>query len=207
MTPVYFRNQPLGCTATIIYEMFTETGMDIPKDIAGLLCSAIISDTLMFRSPTCTDKDKDVCECLAQIAGIEINKYGVDMFNAGSKLKHKSVEEIFNQDYKIFSTDNLKFGMGQITSFNNDILNDLKPKLLAYMSEIIKSNNMDMLFFMLTNIFTEDTELLYVGNQADTLLAKAFGKDEVSGGSLILEDVVSRKKQVIPSIMNAFHQS
>ena len=207
MNPVYFRNQPLGCTATIIYEMFMETGIEIPKDIAGLLCSAIISDTLLFRSPTCTPKDKEVCEALARIADINIEKYGVAMFNAGSKLKHKSVDEIFHQDYKIFSNDNFKFGVGQINSFNSDILSGLKPKLLKHMEQEIKANGMDMLFFMLTNIYTEDTELLYVGNQAASLLAKAFNKDEVSGGSLILEDVVSRKKQFIPTIMNAFHQS
>ncbi len=207
MNPVYFRNQPLGCTATIIYEMFMETGIEIPKDIAGLLCSAIISDTLLFRSPTCTPKDKEVCFALAKIADINIEKYGVAMFNAGSKLKHKSVDEIFHQDYKIFSTDNFKFGVGQINSFNSDILSDLKPKLLKHMEQEIRANGMDMLFFMLTNIFTEDTELLYVGNQAASLLAKAFNKDEVKGGSLILEDVVSRKKQFIPTIMNAFHQS
>ncbi len=206
MNPVYFRNQPLGCTATIIYEMFVEANIDIPKDVAGLLCSAIISDTLMFRSPTCTPKDKEVCERLADLAKINIEKYGVDMLNAGSKLKHKTVEEIFHQDYKVFSTDNLKFGIGQITSFNSDILTGLKPKLLEHMNQEIKAKGVDMLFFMLTNIFTEDTELLYVGNQAESLLAKAFNKDEVSGGSVVLEDVVSRKKQVIPTIMNAFHQ-
>lgn len=206
MNPVYFRNQPLGCTATIIYEMFVEAGIDIPKDVAGLLCSAIISDTLMFRSPTCTPKDKKVCERLADVAKINIEKYGVDMLNAGSKLKHKTVEEIFHQDYKVFSTDNLKFGIGQITSFNSDILTGLKPKLLEHMNQEIKTKGVDMLFFMLTNIFTEDTELLYVGNQAESLLAKAFNKDEVSGGSVVLENVVSRKKQVIPTIMNAFHQ-
>lgn len=206
MNPVYFRNQPLGCTATIIYEMFTETGIDIPANIAGLLCSAIISDTLMFRSPTCTEKDKAVCECLAEIAGIQIEKFGVDMFNAGSMLKHKSVEEIFNQDYKVFSSDNLRFGVGQITSFNSNILSDLKPKLLAHMDTELKSKGVDMLFFMLTNIFTEDTELLYYGKDSDKILAKAFKLDEVKNGSILLEDVVSRKKQVIPSIMNAFYQ-
>lgn len=206
MNPVYFRNQPLGCTATIIYEMFTETGIDIPANIAGLLCSAIISDTLMFRSPTCTEKDKAVCECLAEIAGIQIEKFGVDMFNAGSMLKHKTVEEIFNQDYKVFSSDNLRFGVGQITSFNSNILSDLKPKLLAHMDAELKSKGVDMLFFMLTNIFTEDTELLYYGKDSDKILAKAFKLDEVKDGSILLKDVVSRKKQVIPSIMNAFYQ-
>ncbi|MBQ8167471.1 MAG: putative manganese-dependent inorganic diphosphatase [Lachnospiraceae bacterium] len=207
MNPVYFRNQPLGCTATIIYEMFMETGIEIPKNIAGLLCSAIISDTLMFRSPTCTPKDKEVCETLASLAGIKIDKYGVAMFNAGSKLKNKSVDEIFHQDYKVFSTDGLKFGIGQINSFNSDILQELKPKLLSHMEQEIKSKGVDMLFFMLTNIFTEDTELLYVGNQAASLLCKAFNLDEVTNGCVILEDVVSRKKQVIPSLMNAFHQA
>lgn len=203
MNPVYFRNQPLGCTSTIIYQMFVENNVTIPKDIAGLLCSAIISDTLMFRSPTCTSIDEQVCRTLAEIAGIDIEKYASSMFNAGSKLKDKSDEEIFHQDYKVFSTDDFTFGMGQITSFNGEILTHLKPRLLEYMRTIYKEKDVDMLFFMLTNIFTEDTELLYYGKDADLLLAKAFKQEKVTGGSITLVDVVSRKKQVIPTLMLA----
>ena len=206
MNPVYFRNQPLGCTATIIYQMFVENGVDIPKDIAGLLCSAIISDTLMFRSPTCTDIDEKVCRNLANIAGINIEEFASSMFDAGSKLKDKPDDEIFHQDYKIFSTDNFTFGIGQITSFNGDILNSLKPRLLSYMKHVYPEKNVDMLFFMLTNIFTEDTELLYYGKDAEQLLAKAFKMEQVTGGSITLVDVVSRKKQVIPTIMIAANE-
>jgi len=203
MNPVYFRNQPLGCTATIIYQMFLENNIDIPKNIAGLLCSAIISDTLMFRSPTCTSVDEDACRKLAAIADVDIESFAVEMFNAGSKLKDKPVEDIFNQDYKIFSNDNFTFGIGQITSFNNDILSSIKPKILSYMESVYEESEQDMLFFMLTNIFTENTELLYYGKDANDLLSRAFKLDDVSEGSILLENVVSRKKQVIPKLMSA----
>lgn len=206
MNPVYFRNQPLGCTATIIYQMFLENAIEIPKDIAGILCSAIISDTLMFRSPTCTVVDEAVCKTLAEIAGIDIDKFASSMFNAGSKLKDKSDDEIFHQDYKIFSSDKFTFGIGQITSFNEDILNNLKPRILSYMKHVYPEKDVDMLFFMLTNIFTENTELLYYGKDAEQLLAKAFKLDQVTGGSITLYNVVSRKKQVIPTIMIAANE-
>ncbi len=206
MNPVYFRNQPLGCTATIIYQMFLENGIEIPEDIAGLLCSAIISDTLMFRSPTCTDIDTSVCKKLAEIANINIEEFASAMFNAGSKLKDKADEEIFHQDYKIFTSDNFTFGIGQITSFNEEILESLKPRLLSYMKNVYPEKNVDMLFFMLTNIFTEDTELLYYGKDAEQLLTKAFKPDSIKDGSITLSGVVSRKKQVIPTIMIAANE-
>ena len=206
MHPVYFRNQPLGCTATIIYQMFMENVVEIPKHIAGLLCSAIISDTLMFRSPTCTEIDEKVCRKLAEIADIDIEKFASSMFNAGSKLKNKSDEEIFHQDYKIFTTDKFDFGVGQITSFNGEILDYLKPRLLEYMKKVYSEKNVDMLFFMLTNIFTENTELLYYGKDAELLLSKAFNLDKVVGGSITLENVVSRKKQLIPTLMSASNE-
>lgn len=205
MNPVYFRNQPLGCTATIIYQMFMENGIEIPKNIAGLLCSAIISDTLMFRSPTCTPVDEDACRNLARIANVDIETFAVAMFNAGSKLKDKTDEEIFHQDYKVFSTDNFTFGIGQITSFNSDILDNIRSRILKYMETIYSHEDVDMLFFMLTNIFTENTELLYYGKDAEQLLAKAFKLETVSDGCIRLNGVVSRKKQVIPTIMSATH--
>lgn len=203
MNPVYFRNQPLGCTATIIYQMFQETGTEIPKVIAGLLCSAIISDTLMFRSPTCTPEDESTCRRLAKLAGMDIETFAVSMFNAGSKLKDKTDEEIFHQDYKIFSNDRITFGIGQVTAFNGEILDTLKLRIGKYMEHVYNGKETDMLFFMLTNIFTEDTELMYYGKGAEQLLAKAFKREEVSGGSITLKHVVSRKKQVIPILMGA----
>lgn len=205
INPVFFRNQPLGCTATIIYQMFLENGVDIPKNIAGLLCSAILSDTLMFRSPTCTPVDEMTCRKLAEIADINIETYATFMFNAGSKLKNKSVEEIFHQDYKKFTTDNITIGIGQISSFNTEVLNSIKPKLLTYMEEIQKTDEVDVLFFMLTGIFTESTELLYAGKDAEELIKKAFNIDNASDRSVVLDGVVSRKKQVIPMLINASH--
>jgi manganese-dependent inorganic pyrophosphatase len=207
MNPVYFRNQPLGCTATIIYQMFNENGIDIPEDIAGLLCSAIISDTLMFRSPTCTDVDEDACRKLADIAGIEIDTYAVSMFTAGSKLGNKTTDEIFHQDYKVFSTEGKTFGIGQITSFSNALLSDIKPKILEYMKDNYEAKNVDVMLFMLTNIFSESTELLFYGNNASQLVSKAFKiEDENPTDCIILENVVSRKKQVIPKLMSALHE-
>lgn len=204
MNPVYFRNQPLGCTATIIYQMFLENNIDIPKNIAGLLASAILSDTLMFRSPTCTAVDEAACRSLAEIADIDVEAYAISMFNAGSKLENKSTEEIFNQDYKVFTSDEKTFGIGQITSFSNTLLNQIKPGLLEYMKNTYQEKGVDMLFFMLTNIFSENTELLFYGKDASTTVAAAF-KQELEPGSnaIILNNVVSRKKQVIPKLMNS----
>lgn len=205
MNPVYFRNQPLGCTATIIYQMFQEHGVSIPKQMAGLLCSAIISDTLMFRSPTCTAVDEQTCRTLAGLADIDIDSYAVSMFNAGSKLMDKTDEEIFHQDYKVFSSDDVKFGIGQISAFNSTILDQIRPRLLTYMESVFHTGEVDMLFFMLTNIWKEETELLYFGDASKELLEKAFKLENVSDGSIHLPGVVSRKKQVIPQLVSAFN--
>lgn len=207
MNPVYFRNQPLGCTATIIYQMFLENNIAIPKNIAGLLASAIISDTLMFRSPTCTPVDEAACRKLAEIADIDVETYAISMFNAGSKLGNKSTEDIFNQDYKVFTTDGKTFGIGQITSFSNTTLNQIEPDILEYMKDTYQEKGVDMLFFMLTNIFSENTQLLFYGKDAANTVAKAFKQElDLSTNVITLNNVVSRKKQVIPKLMNAMHE-
>ena len=187
MAPVFFRNQPLGCTATIIYQMYREAGVEIEQKIAGLLCSAIISDTLLFRSPTCTSVDERAARELAQIAGLDIEKYAVQMFSAGSNLKDKGDEEIFYQDFKRFTSGKVTFAVGQITSLDENELKALKPRMLAYMQRSHETDNLNMIFFMLTNILTESTELLCVGQGAVQLAAKAFHLDqdeetEKSGG-------------------------
>ena len=210
MSPVFFRNQPLGCTATIIYQMYQENHIEIDKTTAGLLCSAIISDTLLFRSPTCTPIDKAAGLALAQIAGLDIEKYAIDMFSAGSNLKGKSDGDIFYQDFKRFTVGNSVFGIGQITSLNAGELKDLRSRMSVYTEKEREQHEIDMMFFMLTNILTESTDLICTGQGAEQLIANAFHvKDEdmenVSGqtGIVKLPGVVSRKKQLAPQIMMA----
>lgn len=200
--PVFFRNQPLGCTATIIYQMYKENGVEIEKAMANLLCAAIISDTLMYRSPTCTPIDKEACEELAKIAGIDVVTFAEEMFEAGSNLKSKSPEEIFYQDFKKFSIDDVTFGVGQINSMNAIELADIKEKLMPYLEKAYIEHGVDMIFFMLTNIIRESTDLIYMGNNAKDLIERAFGVTS-KGDFYRLDGVVSRKKQLIPSLMIA----
>lgn len=216
MNPVFFRNMPLGCTATIVYSVFRENSIPVPKKIAGLLCSAIISDTLMFRSPTCTAYDKACCEELAQIAEIDIESFAAQMFKAGCQLASKTESEIFYQDYKIFTADDTKFAVGQVTAFAEDALLDIKPRMLDYMRTNHNELGAESLFLMLTNIFTESTILLYYSAlpDFDERIAKAFRIpveaicDRVgdNSGSILLSGVVSRKKQVVPEIMAALKE-
>lgn len=205
MSPVYFRNQPLGCTSTIVFQMFEENNIPIEKDIAGLLCSAILSDTLVFRSPTCTPVDEMAAKKLAQIAGIEIEPYAQEMFTAGSNLLSKSPEEIFYQDFKKFNASDLTFGVGQITAMNQDELEKIKDKLIPYIDKAFKDHGVDMIFFMLTNILQESTELIYQGDGAADVVKNAF-KVNNPEEKIILEGVVSRKKQLIPPIMMTLQQ-
>ena len=201
--PVYFRNQPLGCTATIIYQMYQEKKVKVTKNIAGLLCSAIISDTLLFRSPTCTEIDKETAQTLAKIAQIELEPYANKMFAAASNLKNKTDEQIFSQDYKQFKMGKLLVGIGQISSLNEDELTELSSKLLPYIKKIYDESSEDMMFFMLTNILEESTKLLCVGNKAAAMATGAFTADIASGESediVRLSGVVSRKKQLVPAL-------
>jgi len=166
MSPIFFRNQPLGCTATIVYQMYRENCVPIEPHIAGLLCSAIISDTLMYRSPTCTLADKEACEDLAKIAGICVEEYAKEMFAAGSNLINKTPEEIFFNDYKNFNAGDTMFGVGQINSMDEKELEGIKGKLISYIEQAYNSQGVSMLFFMLTNILEESTELLYYGSDS-----------------------------------------
>ena len=205
LSPVYFRNQPLGCTATIIYQMFMENGVEIPKHIAGVLCAAILSDTLMFRSPTCTIVDRNAAENLAGIAEIEVEQFATEMFRAGSNLKSKSAEEIFYQDFKKFVIGDTDIGVGQINSLDGNELSIIKDKLVTYLDKAYSEHGLSMIFFMLTNIISESTEVLFVGNNADTLLEEAFGM-KIENSSLILNGVVSRKKQFIPPLIESINE-
>ena len=212
MTPVYFRNQPLGCCSTIITQMYKENNIEIDKQTAGLLMSAIISDTLLFRSPTCTPLDEQTGRELAKIAGVDIEKYAFSMFSAGSNLKGKTIQEIFYQDFKHFSAGKIEFGVSQVTSLNKEELEQFKDGLEEFAYKALKAEKLDMSFIMLTNILDKSTDLLAVGTGAGQLVENAFGytperrpgknKNDKSDDSwsVVLPGVVSRKKQLVPAL-------
>lgn len=200
-SPVFFRNQPLGCTSTIVYQMYKENNVDIPKDIAGLLCSAILSDTLIYRSPTCTKVDEMAAKELSEIAGIEAESYARQMFAAGSRLKSKTEEEIFFQDFKKFSALSINFGVGQINSMDAEELESIRERMESFMQEHYMEYGVDMIFFMMTDILNGSTRLLFCGQGAREVVGEAF-KTEPEEGSIMLPGVVSRKKQVIPVLVS-----
>ena len=201
MKPINFRNQPVGCTATILYQIYGEQRLEISPVIAGLLCSAIISDTLMFRSPTCTLQYKMAAGALALIADINIEEHARAMFKAGSNLKDKAPEEIFYQDYKKFIAEgDITFGVGQISSMDGDELKEIKKRLMPFLVSECGRHGIYKVYFMLTNIMDESTELLYYGEDSEEMARLAFKMEPVEG-TFILEKVVSRKKQLIPALM------
>lgn len=203
MKPVMFRNHPVGCTATILYEIYGEQRLDISPTIAGLLCAAIISDTLMFRSPTCTLRDKMAAGALALIADIDIPKFAKKMFAAGSNLKDKTPEEIFFQDYKKFIAEGeITFGVGQISSMDAEELEDIEERLIPFIRNECGRHGIPIIYFMLTNIMEESTDLIYYGEKSEELAATAF-HIEPENQIYHLPGVVSRKKQLIPALMEA----
>lgn len=205
MGPVFFRNQPVGCTATIVSQMYEEAGVGISGTIAGLLCAAIISDTLLFRSPTCTALDEKAAKSLAVIAGIDLEEMAREMFNAGSSMKGKSAEEICFQDFKQFTVDDTVFGVGQINSMNKEELEEIKEKLQKHLPKVLEENHLQMIYFMLTDILDESTELLCCGAGAREYIIDAFDIPE-NTGDMILKGVVSRKKQLIPALVGVLQQ-
>lgn len=205
MGPVFFRNQPVGCTATIITQMYEEAGVKIPANIAGLLCSAIISDTLLFRSPTCTAVDEKTAGKLAKIARIDMEKFSMEMFNAGSSLKGKSAKEILFQDFKQFTVGETVFGVGQINSMNREELEEVKQMLTPYLPKALEAEKLSMIYFMLTDILKESTELLCSGIGARSNIVSAFDLPEDTD-KIVLSGVVSRKKQLIPTLVASLQQ-
>lgn len=203
--PVYFRNQPVGCTATIVYEMYKENGIVPDKTTASLLCSAIISDTLLFRSPTCTAVDRAAAEALSKIADIDMERLAADMFQAGSNLKGKTPEEICFQDFKQFTVSDVKFGVGQINSMHAEELKEIKERILPYLEKAATIHRLDMVFFMLTNIVEESTELLCYGKGAKEQVLEAFDLPQ-DIDDIHLDGVVSRKKQLIPMFVISLQQ-
>jgi manganese-dependent inorganic pyrophosphatase len=203
--PVFFRNEPVCCTATIIRQMFHEKGVEIPKNIAGLLLSAILSDTLVFRSPTCTILDQQAAKELAAIAKVNPEEHAKAMFTAGSTLRDKTPEEIFYNDFKTFDNNGLIIGIGQVTSMSQAELDEIALRMKPFLEKQYTEKGLDLAFFMLTNIIEEDTIMLCYGKSAGELIKNAFGV-EVKENEAKMKTVVSRKKQVVPAIMDALNR-
>jgi manganese-dependent inorganic pyrophosphatase len=200
MAPVYFRNQPLGCTSTIIYQMYLEKQIPISGEIAGLLCAAILSDTLMFRSPTCTQMDKEAALKLAELAGIDTEEFAQKMFEAGSDFENKTEDEILNQDFKIFHSGDISFGVAQISAMSRTELDRVQMRVMPCLRELLVEKKLDMVFIMLTDILSESTNLVFEGEDAEAVVRDAYGSAPQDG--VLLKGVVSRKKQLIPVLMN-----
>lgn len=205
MGPVFFRNQPVGCTATIIAQMYEEECIEITPAIAGLLCAAIVSDTLLFRSPTCTPLDRREAGRLAKIAQIDVEELAQEMFNAGSNLHGKSAEEICFQDFKQFTVNDVLFGVGQINSMNKEELDEIRETLIPYLPKVLHAKGLQMVYFMLTDILEETTELLCCGQDSRSYIVDAYDIPKHKK-EIILKGVVSRKKQLIPALAGVLQQ-
>ena len=204
--PVYFRNQPVGCTATIITQMYDENGVEIRPQIAGLLLAAILSDTLVFRSPTCTPVDVSAAHRLAKIAGVEIDAFASEMFEAGEKLDGKTPEEVFLQDFKVFMCGDVRFGVAQGSYMTRKNLKAAQQLLTPYLPEACGKQNVEDLYMLLTDVPKEESVVICTGRHADEMLRSGFEKEPEEDGSWALPGVVSRKKQFIPALMSAYQE-
>ena len=204
--PVYFRNQPVGCTATIITQMYDENGVDIPPQIAGLLLAAILSDTLAFRSPTCTPVDENAAKRLAKIAGVDIEEFSTEMFEAGEKLDGKTPEEVFLQDFKVFMCGDIRFGVAQGSYMTRKNLTAAEALLKPYLEEARNKQNVEDLYMLLTDVPKEESVVICNGRYAAGVLTDGFDTQPGADGSWTLPGVVSRKKQFIPALMTAYQE-
>ena len=204
--PVYFRNQPVGCTATIITQMYDENGVDIPPQIAGLLLAAILSDTLAFRSPTCTPVDENTAKRLAKIAGVDIEEFSTEMFEAGEKLDGKTPEEVFLQDFKVFMCGDIRFGVAQGSYMTRKNLQAAQALLQPYLEEARNKQNVEDLYMLLTDVPKEESVVICTGRYAAEVLSNGFESQPAADGSWTLPGVVSRKKQFIPAMMSAYQE-
>ena len=204
--PVYFRNQPVGCTATIVTQMYDENGVEIPQKTAGLLLAAILSDTLVFRSPTCTPLDEATAKRLAKIAGVEINTFANEMFEAGEKLDGKTAEEVFLQDFKVFMCGDIRFGVAQGSYMTRKNLLAAENLLRPYLEEARNKQNVEDIYMLLTDVPKEESVVISSGRYAAEVLADGFETQPADDGSFTLPGVVSRKKQFIPALMTAYQE-
>ena len=204
--PVYFRNQPVGCTATIVTQMYDENGVEIQPQTAGLLLAAILSDTLAFRSPTCTPVDVACAKRLAKIAGVDVNEFANEMFEAGEKLDGKTAEEVFLQDFKVFMCGDIRFGVAQGSYMTRKNLLAAEALLAPYLEEARNKQNVEDLYMLLTDVPKEESVVISTGRYASEVLAEGFDTKPAEDGSWTLPGVVSRKKQFIPALMTAYQE-
>ncbi|WP_297819711.1 manganese-dependent inorganic pyrophosphatase [uncultured Lactobacillus sp.] len=202
--PLYYRAEPVGCTSTIMWEMFEEEGMEIPKNLAGLMLSAIISDTLLLKSPTTTEKDHQAVEALAKIAGVDYKEYGLALLKAGTNIASKSEEELIDLDAKSFELNGHNVRIAQVNTVDLPEAMQRKDSFIKAMNESSTENGYDMFMLVITNVLDSDSEAIVVGtDEAKALFEKAFDK-KLEDSSVALPGVVSRKKQVVPPLTKAF---
>ena len=199
--PVYFRNEPVGSTSTIISSIYFENGRRPSKKISGILAAAIISDTLSLKSPPSTNTDKMMLERLARIADIDIESFASEMFKAGTSLVGRTPEDLLTQDFKSFNIKDEKVGISQVYTMDRESLKGIKVELLRLMEEKRHDKGYSTFILMLTDIFKEASEIIVVGDNID-IIGKAFEK-EVVNNSFYVKGVLSRKKQIVPPITTA----
>ena len=204
--PVYFRNQPVGCTATIITQMYDENGVTIEPKTAGLLLAAILSDTLVFRSPTCTPVDVASAKRLAKIAGVDIDEFALEMFEAGENLAGKTPEEVFLQDFKVFMCGDVRFGVAQGSYMTRKNLKAAEKLLKPYLPEALNKQNVEDLYMLPTDVPKEESVVICTGRHAAEMLRSGFEMEPDADDSWTLPGVVSRKKQFIPALMSAYQE-
>ena len=205
-SPVYFRNQPVGCTATIITQMYDENGVEIRPQTAGLLLAAILSDTLAFRSPTCTAVDVAAAKRLAQIAGVDIDEFSLEMFEAGENLAGKTAEEVFLQDFKVFMCGDRRFGVAQGSYMTRKNLHAAEKLIQPYLEEARNKQNVEDIYMLLTDVPKEESVVICAGRNAAEMLRSGFDTEPDAHNSWTLPGVVSRKKQFIPAMMTAYQE-
>lgn len=198
-TPIYYRAEPVGCTSTVLYKMYKENDVEISKEIATMMLSAIVSDTLLFKSPTCTAEDKAVAEKLAKIAGVDVNTYGTALLKAGTDLSDYTPEQIINIDSKLFEKDGKKFKIAQINTADLDSVFKDKVYFEAAINKEIKKDNLDLYMFAATDIINSNSKVITLGNDSK-VVEKAYGVT-LNDNTALLENVVSRKKQMLPKIL------
>lgn len=196
--PLYYRAEPVGCTTTILKKMYEENGIEIKPEIAGLMISAIISDTLLFKSPTCTEQDKQACEALAKIANVDLNEYGLEMLKAGASVKGKSPEFLLNMDAKSFNMGDKVVRIAQVNTVDVNEVLEIQEDVENEINAIIAKEQYDLFVFVITDILNSDSTAIALGKEQQ-VVTKAFNT-ELNGNVAVLPDVVSRKKQVVPPI-------
>jgi len=203
--PLYVRMEPVGCTATIILKLFKENNLLPTPTTAGLMLSAIVSDTLLFKSPTCTECDVKAGKELAEIAGVNVEEYGLEMLKAGTALGGKSESELINMDMKIFEVDGSKIGVAQVNTVNEAELLERKEKLLVEINNIIKKEGLKFFIFAITNILSNDSTGIVAGD-GNAIIEKAFN-EKIDNNLIALKGIVSRKKQIIPPLTKAIQEA